>query len=497
MTQPSRFSWVIGALLVGGLALFLRVRDLGVTSLDFDEYLHVFAGQQLLQRGRPLLPSGEPYTRALPYTRMVSQSIRWFGASEAAVRLPSVVFGVGLVLLAGWIAWRWAGGAGAALLVMVLVAIDPYCLQMSRVCRMYAPFHLLYLGALYAAYEAFEGGGSWKRRVGWGVAALLALAISVKLQKLAVDLVAGMAGYAAVQAALTRQRKYGGLILLGVAAGLAAAALGMVDLVGLWREANWAPAYAASHRYDAGFYLRNGWSVDPWMVALIVPALVWWVIRDARRGWFLACAIVIPAALHSLIFDWKQERYLLHIMAPMLLAIGAALWWAAERLSKRRPALVGALLLAPIAMLSAHTPRLTGLDGEVANWRGAFAALQSQITPEDQLIVTVPLVSAYYFHQRLPDYITLNPLIDDSGYVSARAADGLYRDWYTGRPLITDAKEMARVFASHPTGWIVADRRRFPYDTCVPQEVRALIEQRCRRWPSPDPSVIVYTWGKG
>ena len=510
MTTERRWLPLLCVFLVVAGALAIRLVRLGDTSLDFDEYLHVFAGQRLLQHGRPLLPSGEPYTRALPYTRMVSQSIRWFGTSEAAVRLPSVVCGVGLVLLAGWIAWRWAG-AGAAIVVMVLVALDPYCLQMSRVCRMYAPFHLLYLGVLYAAYEAFEGGGSLRRRFGWGAAALVALAASMKLHKLTVDLVAGVAGYVVVQATLTRQRKYWGLTVLGVAAGLAAAALGIVNLVGLWREANWAPAYAAPWRYDYGFYLRHFRAVDPWMVALAVPALIWWLWRDAKRGWYLACAIGVPFALHSLIFDWKEDRYLLHIVPVALLVIGAALWGWSEVLARtlarrrepdgQRPARrltpwVAVLLLAPFGLRAMSGRSLSGLDGTVAKWREAYQTLRPLIRSGDGLVISVPLVSAYYLG-RLPDYVVLNALVHDAGRDAVAGPDGFLLDWYSGRPLVTNAEEMERAFHRHTRGWIVIDRERFVAETCVPAAVRALIRSRCREWPMPDASVVVYSWGVG
>ena len=339
MTRPGSVRhngvlWGVGLALILGVALTARLSGLGEASLDFDEYLHVLPAQQLLVSHQPLLPSGEPYTRALPYTVMVSQSIRWFGSSEAAVRIPSVIFGLGLVLLAGGIATRWWGW-GASALVMTLLALHPFCLQISRVCRMYAPFHFLYLGVLWACYEGMEGAHPTRRRVWWWLAAGLGAAVAFHLQPLTADLMMGLLGYLAVQAVVTRRRIYWlPLLLVGMAGG-AAVGSGVVDVAAVWHRVNTAPSYAAPWRYDYGFYLRRWWAVDPWTVALIIPSLAWWWRQDARRGWYMACAIAIPFALHSVIFDWKEDRYLLHLIPLMLLVVGSALWSWAEWLAQQ------------------------------------------------------------------------------------------------------------------------------------------------------------------
>ncbi len=508
MTRSQRLALAGGVVLVISVASVVRLARLGAVSLDFDEYLHVVAAQQLLESGQPRLPSGTLYTRALPYTRIVSEGFRWFGVSEASARLPSVLFGIGLVLLAGWMAWRW-WGRGAALVVMLLLALDPYGLQMSRVCRMYTLFHFLYIGVLYALYEGLEGRYTqWKRWMWWGLAGLGFL-LALMLQKLAVDLLAGVAAYVVIQAILTRRKTYWVLTVLG---GLAAAAVMVfrTDAVEhLWHEMNWAPAYAAQWRYDAEFYLRHFWAVDPYLVGLFLPALAWWGLKDRPRGWYLGCAALVPFLLHSFIFDWKNERYLLQIIPVMWLMVGGALagWvgalasWLRRSVAFGRPGALGRLapvaasflLLPPVLGLLAAPPR-TGLDGTVAQWREAYQVLRPVIRPDDQLLVSVPLVSAYYLH-RLPDYVLLNVLISDSGKQASREADGFYHDWYTGRPLVTSIEEIAQVMQQHPRGWIVVDADRFPYDTCVVPAVREFIVTRCRKWVMPDPSVIVYSWG--
>lgn len=492
-----------------GIAACLRLARLSDASLDFDEYLHVFAAKAWLTSGEPSLPSGEAYTRAFPYTRLVALSMRWLGSSEAAVRLPSVVCGVLLVALAGWIAFRW-WGRGAALAVMLLAAVDPYCLQMSQVCRMYAPFHVLYLMVLFAVYEGLEGGGRLRRqRALWWAVAALATGLAVSLHKLTADVWVGIAAYVGGRAAMTRRPKYWVPIALAVAALLAASIVGAVDLGRLWHRVNSAPAYASSTRYDQGFYWHRFWAVDPWLVGAMIPAWLWWLRRDTKRAWYVLCAVLVPFGLHSFIFDWKEERYLLHVIPVMLLVVGSALWgaarWIGERAARLLPrrdavatswsaALIAGVLLTPMVSSASAHRSLRGLDGDTAKWREAYAALKPALRPEDALIISVPLVSAYYAN-RLPDYLLLNVLIQDTGRPSDRSADGWYRDRYSGRPLITTARELEAVFERHARGWIVVDAARFEYESCVPSEVRALIRRHGSRWASPDPSVLIYAWG--
>lgn len=496
----------MAACLVGLLALFVRLSHLGEVSLDFDEYLHALAGQQLVSEGKPLLPSGHAYARAFSYTWFVGQSIRWFGSSEASVRLPSAIFGTLLVLLAGIAANRW-WGLSAAIVVMLLVAFDPYCLQMSRVCRMYAPFHLLYLLSLFAAYEALEESATALHRAGWYLTAAASSVLALQLQPLAVEAGASFLGYVGLQSLLQRKRKYFGFVLLAVAAVAALILVKPSAVTGLWHEVNFAPAYAAPWRYDYGFYVRHAWQVNPGIVLLLVPALIGCIRNRATLGWYLASATLIPIGLHSLIFDWKEDRYLLHVVPVILIAIGGAIAAWSEKLAARvvsptvnrrkfQPTwFIVCLFLIPFGVAFYRGRSLSGLDGTVPRWRQVYAAMRPQIEPDDALIISVPLVSAYYLDHRLPDYILLNVLVGDSGHTTTRGPEGLYLDWYTNRPLVTTAGEMEEVFRRHPQGWIIVDRERFEAETCVPAEVRKVISDHCRLWPSQDPAIVIYRWG--
>jgi 4-amino-4-deoxy-L-arabinose transferase-like glycosyltransferase len=488
--------WVLGYLLVLAAATGLRVADLGHASLDFDEYLHVLPAVAWRTQGQPVLPSGEPYRRALPYTWIVRETTRWTGDSEASVRWPSAAMGVLLVGLVGAFAARW-WGLSAGLAAMLLMALDPYMIQMSRVCRMYVPFHAAYLLGAWALYEAWEGRQRGPWRAAWLLLALAALLLAWRLHKLWIEISLSVAAYLVWQALRRRGPRAWLMLGLGVCGALLAWWLGWVEPRAMWQQLNNAPEYAAPWRYDYGYYLRAFGRVNPLLLVSVVPALWWGVRRQPLRGSYLTCLIGVPFLAHALIFDFKEVRYLLHIVPFMAVAVGAA--WAGGIASlaahPRGRAALAAALVVVYGLLSVPQARaLQGLDGDVASWREAYAAVGSRVTAQEALIVSVPLVSHYYL-KRAPDYVMLNVLIKDAGRQAARNAEGWYLDWYSGRPLITTAEEIEQVFARHPSGWIIVDAARYPHETCVPATVRAVIARQARPWPSPDPSVLIFRWG--
>ena len=503
--KPRILAVIIGIILAAGAGAAVRTHHLDKISLDFDEYLHVFAAKGLQQAGTPALPSGALYTRALPYSRWVKSAMDAFGDSEVAVRLPSIIAGVGLVVLAGVLAARF-WGLGALFPVMALVVVDPFCIEMSRVCRMYSSFHLLYLFVTIALFELWEKACNTRQRIAWGAAAAGGLLLGAILHKLMAEVVISFGAYLTLQALLRRRMKYVLPVVLGITAVAAGSALGVVNLGGILQKANSAPIYATQLRYAYDYYIKQFWHIDPWLVVFIVPALITLWRRNTALGVYLLCALFVPFGLHSFIFDWKEARYLLHIVPIALWTVGSAIWLWTQTLAarlKQRGVVYGALagplaaavLLVPFAANGVAHP-LEGLDGETAKWREAYAAFGPKIQPDDCLLISVPLVSFYYLHRR-PDYLLLNVLIRDSGRELTRAEDGFYRDWYSGQPLVTDAAEMETVFAKHPKGWIVVDGARFAYDNCVPADVREMIVKRCRQWQTPDSSVLVFSWGQG
>jgi len=105
-----------------GLAGLIAVAALGlicpllaaprVPLVDPDEGLHAAIAQEMVERGDWLVPRlfGEPYfERPIFYFWAIAASLKTFGMSEAAVRLPGFLFGMLCTLSTAAIAWRLLG----------------------------------------------------------------------------------------------------------------------------------------------------------------------------------------------------------------------------------------------------------------------------------------------------------------------------------------------------------------------------------------------------
>ena len=84
----------------------LRLHNLGTFGFWVDELFHVLAGQSLIETGKPLLPTGDLYSRALLYTQVTALSFSMFGISEWSARIPSVFFNLFFIIVSFWLVRR-------------------------------------------------------------------------------------------------------------------------------------------------------------------------------------------------------------------------------------------------------------------------------------------------------------------------------------------------------------------------------------------------------
>ncbi len=101
--------WLLAALLLAGLALFVYPLSLDIPLLDPDEGLHASIAQEMVEGGDWVTPRslGEPfYDKPVLYFWAEAISLGLFGMSEWAVRLPGLVFGLLGVLTTALVAGR-------------------------------------------------------------------------------------------------------------------------------------------------------------------------------------------------------------------------------------------------------------------------------------------------------------------------------------------------------------------------------------------------------
>lgn len=165
------FLWVIAA------ALALRCGDLAERPLHNDEAINAFKLQGLWQEGRYVYDPHEYHGPVLYYAALpVLKVAAWFQPdqpTEAAMRLVTVGFGVGLVLL-GWLLRRDVGAAGLVLPAL-LTAVSPAMVYYSRYFIHEVPLVFFTFLALAAGWRYLQSPGpGWAMLTGAAVGLMYA-----------------------------------------------------------------------------------------------------------------------------------------------------------------------------------------------------------------------------------------------------------------------------------------------------------------------------------
>src|ERR1700723_3494963 len=90
--------WLLACIVLAGA--IVRFWGLVSVGLHGDEKTMALPVMSLINEGRPIMPSGMFYPRAVAQLYLMAASVVAFGQSEWAMRLPSVLCGVLLIILA-------------------------------------------------------------------------------------------------------------------------------------------------------------------------------------------------------------------------------------------------------------------------------------------------------------------------------------------------------------------------------------------------------------
>ena len=510
---------------------YLRFSNLGLTTLASDEMNHYFVGESLRTTGEPLLPSGTRYTRGLEYSALVAAALPRFDQMEVAVRFPSAVIGSLSILLFALIAWRIAG-PWPAVFATVLMVIYPEALRLSRFGRFYTLQLLSGLIGFYAAWQVLRHplnpDGFNRRRLrrdwAWAVLSIASLAYATTVQVTTLSVAAGLAvmiaiiglrdlayyGNAAwrwsVPWQLTAVGGIGFLLVLTVRFEVVKELIQTALTKPMWVRLSDAGPRAVSAYYRA-------LSAHFPLVISLSPLIFLLVLLQRRRlGGFLLCWFGVPILLHSLVFPWKSERYVLLAIPALMLAAGIAAstgatalnQFLANRLVPGRAytrigawlALAGTAFIAIAALVTTpafNVARRLPMKQESFGWRESVAILQ-----RDSGLASLPIGSAqplvaFHYWGRL-DFTVQQALLEswrrdttstdmNRPYIMKPMGSP---DVYAGRPTLTTAEAIRRRFAARGSVIIGIDQKYLVHRnidpslrTALTQEARELCQNRC------------------
>lgn len=159
---------------------FVRFWGLGNVGLHGDEKTMALPAMHLVQYGTAQMPSGFLYPRAIAQLYFMAGSVLAFGRSAWALRLPSAICGVLLIVLA-WLAGRRFLEPRWNLAMTAAVALLPAFIQDAQTARMYV-FLVAGVTGFMALIFAWERSG----RTGYLIGAVIEMAVSLQFHTLCI-----------------------------------------------------------------------------------------------------------------------------------------------------------------------------------------------------------------------------------------------------------------------------------------------------------------------
>jgi hypothetical protein len=545
VNRPSRRTIVsifLAAILILGVSL--RLGNLGGPDFGVDETFHVYAAQRLIAGDPPLLPSGLPYDRSRPYTQTVAWAAQLLsGLDERTARVPSVVFG-SLTILVVFLIGRWYSTT-VGLVAAFVTAVAPMQVAHSRQVRMYALFQLLYLIIIYLLYQGFETAtvtrrrwvprrlAAWCRsqeiRPGLLVVAAPIIVLAGQTQDLLYPSLAGPTAYVVCMALVSSyvsritpggEWKYRVAAALLVGGALLVFALDIGSVRAMYSYArNYAPTWAQAHTDNWRFYVYVLGTAYPTIFGTFLFSGVFALTRNLKATLYIMACFTVPFLLHSFLFAWKEDRYILHIMPLLFIVFGVGVSaflsrfyslltvWARHG-DRANPQVVAGLLtaMALIFVFGATKELREGVKlhnlniGVFAgvqhyNWQKAMEFIGERARPED-VIITARSLAARYYGPNLPTYYLNHQELDTILTEYPRDKEGRPLDIATGAPVILDVGMLEDVVRRHLSGWFVSERPQLG-SVSIPTDLSRFIERHLSEQVVPDADdMAVFSWGQ-
>ena len=508
------------------IALVVRLAHVGSATPTYDEFYHLLAARGWLATGSFSIGTGS-YERAIPFTRIVAESIRLFGDTIIAGRLPAVIAGA-LWAVAVFVWTKHVAGALAAWTSSLLFAVDPVAIHLSQWVRFYTLHGLLIWVGAVCVYSLVSEPFRWKRAGILASVGAAAFALATLLMATSLIAIASVAGWAAaillprVPILLSRIRP--GLRGLVVVASIA------VVGAGIWlatsevvrqhwyaysRVAPWTEADGSGNRW----YVRWLSSQYPLLWVLYPVAAVVAVARAPRPAlfalWMFVSAFVVVSLGGS-----KADRYLYFAMPFFFVLWGMALATflpAVHRAAERTvAALAGArfgehsrawtsrlLTAVVLGFVISQTgairtswrmvfPGNADRPYRMADWPAALRELRPLVDSADIVVSSYVLKPVYYLGR---GDVTLSrtevtELAGDQGKPVEFAIDPS-----TGRPAISTPESLGRVMSCYETGIVLTEKYHINRAILIPEETTTFLAANTTQIPlPPDSWVLAYRW---
>lgn len=488
------------AIVAGGAVL--RFWNLGEFGFSSDEIFHVIGAKSILEVGSPIFPSGDEYKRAIGFTYIIAIFFKLFGISETVARMPSVIFNIIFLLLSFVIVRKWFN-TRVAIFYLFAMNFSPFCISMSRECRMYSLFQLFYFLGTVVFFHGLEYTGSkWgiiknreplpvEKKYGINLSYLFLsvffLCLSFHLHSLTVTFGVVVIAYIVSMCFATYFRhgykdailsKYGMLFLVCVCfllLGLVCKRDIVADYVTLSRcLPSWALYLNQSIHYYR-YFLSDNYPI----IFFFYPLGILYLMKQkGRLGLFIFYSFFLLFAVHSILFKWHGHRYIFYIFPFFVLGVSALMeeilpriWNMCKRLIKSenmfsRILTCGALIIAMngLAYPWFMDSKNTVLKARTVDWK-EFYNKTGKFFEEDSCLIATEQNRIYYYFGRKPDYYLRVGYYDQQNDA----------DYFSGATPITTLEELRGIIAENKRIYLVSTSNNFTYSLYTTKEIRELI----------------------
>lgn len=499
----------------------IRLANLGVQDFDDDELIHYYAAQSIMEGKGPLLPSGSNYFRGIDVTRLVGLSLRYVHDPELATRLPSAFFGVLNLVIFAWVAWR-LGGPWASAWATFFLAVHPEAVYQSRMTRFYTYQLCFGLIAVYTGWFAVakveRGPFEFRQKWFWSAVTAVLFFLAVRVQVTTLSVAAGwffflsligcqelyMQGRAALHKSVAFQVTAivvtFALFLLLLRSDILKWAMSLARFVPIWEEGTPSSILFYYHSLSESF---------PLVVSLVPVVFLTVAIQDSRLGIYLFTWFAVPLFLHSFIFAWKGDRFILLAVPALFLATSIAAATAGrggyQMIRSRlegwgyRSTTSGPLAGCVIVLVSLfiiitmpafnNARKVPGIDKKREDWRliGEIAKSLSK-GEEIPLGSSIPLSGLYYWDRvdfTVGRDFAESAIQSENGKDRVDAAIGsdTNLDFYVGVPVITTPEKIQSRYAKSGSVLIGIDNDRWLYgniDSNLQKVLTSEAEELCQ-----------------
>ncbi|MCI0520162.1 MAG: glycosyltransferase family 39 protein [Chloroflexi bacterium] len=437
MSKPLKYKYEIAAALILAGAAALRLANLGEQGLFLDEAWSWAAAQLPLGRLWQLA-ANDPHP--FLYYLLLKGWLIFLPASEAGLRLPSVLFSLGSVTLVMAAAARWWNWK-AALLAGTLAALSSFDVYYAQEARMYALLGLLWLLSYLLLSEALHGRP--RGFLAWGLVNMAMALTHYYGVAAGLAMLGCLGGYCAWlrwrKAALPASPAWLGAAAALTLAGALPAVVqlwrfyghtaggawspGLGDLLALFALVNGGLSAARAHFIQGESLVLPFLAALPlWAWALAAAALAVFALSALRRSlagqgaprsaaWLAGMTFLLPVALAAVMgaFDLKQwaNKPFLAVAYISYLWIGAGLSLQKKAVQAAALTLAGLLALASLlpylAAWEKTSLRPAALALPPAAQRGAFLLERDYLAP--QAFYYLPVETPVWGMRMSADYV--------------------------------------------------------------------------------------------